>query len=85
MNNLRGAKKITGVDSKNVEANTENLIQATNNEKIKRGLSFLYNYFFSYKKFRTTHKRTIFIFVQTHKTPLIWIILKIVATRHVCM
>lgn len=32
------AKKIAGVDSKNVEANTENLIQATNNEKIKRGL-----------------------------------------------
>ena len=32
------AKKIAGVDSKNVEANTENLIQATNNEKIRRGL-----------------------------------------------
>ena len=31
------ARKIAGVDSKNVEANTENLIQATNNEKIKRG------------------------------------------------
>ena len=32
------AKKIAGVDSKNVEANTENLIQATSNEKIRRGL-----------------------------------------------
>ena len=32
------AKKIAGVDTKNVEANTENLIQATNNEKIRRGL-----------------------------------------------
>lgn len=32
------AKKIAGVDSRNVEANTENLIQATGNEKIRRGL-----------------------------------------------
>ena len=32
------AKKIAGVDSKNVEANTETLIRATNNEKIRRGL-----------------------------------------------
>ena len=32
------AQKIAGVDTKNVEANTENLIQATSNEKIKRGL-----------------------------------------------
>ena len=32
------AKKIAGVDTKQAEANTENLIQATNNEKIRRGL-----------------------------------------------
>lgn len=32
------AKKIAGVDTKQSEANTENLIQATNNEKIRRGL-----------------------------------------------
>ena len=32
------AKKIAGIDTKQAEANTENLIQATNNEKIRRGL-----------------------------------------------
>lgn len=32
------AKKIAGADTKQTEANTENLIQATNNEKIRRGL-----------------------------------------------
>ena len=32
------AKKIAGVDTKQAEASTENLIQATNNEKIRRGL-----------------------------------------------
>ena len=32
------AKKIAGADTKQAEANTENLIQATNNEKIRRGL-----------------------------------------------
>lgn len=32
------AKKIAGVDTKQAEANTENLIQATSNEKIRRGL-----------------------------------------------
>lgn len=32
------AKKIAGVDTKQTEANVENLIQATNNEKIRRGL-----------------------------------------------
>lgn len=32
------ARKIAGVDTKQAEANTENLIQATNNEKIRRGL-----------------------------------------------
>ena len=32
------ARKIAGVDTKQTEANTENLIQATNNEKIRRGL-----------------------------------------------
>lgn len=32
------AKKIAGADTKQVEANTENLIQATNNERIRRGL-----------------------------------------------
>ena len=32
------AKKIAGVDTKQAEANTENLIQAASNEKIRRGL-----------------------------------------------
>ena len=32
------ARKIAGADTKQTEANTENLIQATNNEKIRRGL-----------------------------------------------
>lgn len=32
------ARKIAGVDTKQAEANTENLIQATSNEKIRRGL-----------------------------------------------